>query len=206
MLDHYLLLSVVCFLGMVSPGPDFVLVTKNSLIYPRSQALATAFGIVTGCTVHSTYCVLGLALVITKSVVLFSTIKYAGAFYLMYLGVRGVCSKMENTPDLESKTAPAVSIRTAYVEGLLCNLLNPKLAVFLLSLFTQFVPVEASFFDKAGVGVVFLLESVFYWPLLVVSLQRDFVMKFFVKARTSLDRVFGGMLLLLGLRVAFTKS
>lgn len=82
------LLILICFIGMISPGPDFLLVTKNALLYPKRQALATAFGIVSGCLFHATYCILGLGLIITQSILIYTIIKYAGACYLIYLGFK----------------------------------------------------------------------------------------------------------------------
>src|SRR5471030_649289 len=88
-----LMLISICFIGMVSPGPDFLLVTKNALLYPRRQALATALGVVSGCLFHASYCILGLAFIITQSIMLYTTIKYAGACYLIYLGIKGLKSR-----------------------------------------------------------------------------------------------------------------
>src|SRR4051812_8676722 len=119
------LLAVICFIAMVAPGPDFVIVTRNALSYPKAQALATAIGIVAGCCVHATYCTLGLALVITKSILLYSVIKYAGACYLLYLGIKCLLSRPERTEVEESITRKIISVRSAFLQGLLTNLLNP---------------------------------------------------------------------------------
>ena len=201
-----LLLILICFIGMVSPGPDFLLVTKNSLLYPKRQALATAFGIVTGCLFHATYCILGLALIITQSIILYTTIKYVGACYLIYLGLKGLNSKQAKKTHQEISSAKNITILSAYFEGVLCNALNPKLAVFLLSLFTQFVSINASLGDKVLVAGVFIAESALYWPLLVLFLQSHNIRKLFTNFQTTLTRVFGGLLVYLGIRVMLSTD
>lgn len=200
------LLITICFIGMISPGPDFILVTKNALLYPKRQALATAFGIVTGCVFHATYCILGLALLITQSVVLYTTLKYAGACYLIYLGLKGLKSGHSAKISQESSPVKKVSIAKAYSEGVLCNALNPKLAVFLLSLFTQFVSISASIGDKALVAGVFVAESFFYWPLLVLFLQSNNIRKLFTRFQAVFTRIFGGLLVYVGIRVMLSAD
>ncbi len=201
-----LLLIMICFIGMISPGPDFLLVTKNAFLYPKRQALATAFGIVTGGLFHATYCILGLALIITQSIVLYTTIKYAGACYLIYLGLKGLKSKQSATPHQNFSSMKNITVSRAYIEGVLCNALNPKLAVFLLSLFTQFVSMNASIGDKALVCGVFVAESALYWPLFVLFLQSDNVRKVFTNFQAALTRVFGGLLVYVGIRVMLSTD
>jgi RhtB (resistance to homoserine/threonine) family protein len=206
-MNNLLLLSTICFVAMISPGPDFLLVTKNALNYPKRQALATALGIVAGCLFHASYCILGLALIITKSVLLFSVIKYAGAGYLIYLGIKGLTSKptAANSVSVQKETS-IKSVRESFVEGFFCNVLNPKLAVFLLSLFTQFVSLDASLIEKGSVAGVFVLEAAIYWPLLVILLQSSLIRRLFSDAQLYVDRFCGALLIYLGVRVAFSRD
>lgn len=206
-MSNLYVLAIICFVGMLSPGPDFILVTRNSLRYPKLQALATAAGIITGSIVGASCCVLGLALIVTKSVLLFSFIKYAGALYLIYLGVKGLTSHSSSINlDQHSVNIKKISTTNAFVQGFLCNILNPKLAVFLLSLFTQFLSADSTFSDKLTVAGVFVLEAIIYWPILVLILQSKSVQLLFSKLQSVLDKVFGTILVGLGLKVAFTKD
>jgi threonine/homoserine/homoserine lactone efflux protein len=198
---NFLVLTTICFVGMISPGPDFILVTKNALIYSRPLALATALGVVSGCFVHATYCVLGLALVITKSVVLYSAIRYLGACYLIYLGVKGLRRQALTPLEGPKKKTESKTFFGAYIEGLLCNVLNPKLAVFLLSLFTQFISVHASIRDKLLVCVIFIGLAALYWPLLVLFFQSKKIRGYFINAQTFINRLFGTLLIILGVHV-----
>jgi len=203
--SELLLLATICFVAMISPGPDFLLVTKNALLYSKRTALATAYGIVCGCLVHATYCVLGLAIILTQSVVLFSTIKFAGALYLIYLGLKGITAKAEPRQGAlaASMDVPRdLTPRRAFMQGFLCNVLNPKLAIFLLSLFTQFIAVDASIQEKVTVAGVFLLEAFIYWPTLTLALQARQIKSAFARTQHVLDRVCGALLIYLGVRVA----
>ena len=200
------LLAVICFIAMVSPGPDFLLVTRNALRYPRREAFLTAMGIVAGCLVHATYCTLGLALIVTKSVLLFSLIRYAGAAYLIYLGVNGLLAKRAAAVETTLAAPESASPRQAFLQGFLCNVLNPKLAVFLLSLFTQFISADATIGDKIMVSTIFVTESAIYWPTVVLLLQSPLTRRLFASAQGYVDRICGAVLILLGLRVALERQ
>ena|SRR5687767_14025078 len=87
MLDQILVIIPVTFLVMVSPGPDMVLVLRNTLVSGRRAGLHTSVGILSGNLVHITYCLLGIGLLISQSILAFSALKYAAAAYLIYLGI-----------------------------------------------------------------------------------------------------------------------
>lgn len=206
-MNDTLLLSLICLMAMVSPGPDFLMVSRNALRYPPAQALATAAGIVTSCAVHSIFCILGLALIIAQSVLLYSTIKYLGACYLIHIGLRGIFSKSSAPQSpLERGRRESISMRAAFLQGFFCNFLNPKLAVFLLSLFTQFIPVDATLQQKVVVASVFLVESALYWPLVVMLFQLPKVRGVFLRGQAHLDRVFGALLIGMGIKVAISRD
>lgn len=142
MLDQILVLVSVTFLAMVSPGPDMVLVLRNTLVAGRRAGLQTSMGILGGNLVHITYCVLGIGLLISQSIVAFSAIKYAGAVYLIYLGIMSLRSggTTLDTNDIEGRR----SDRTWTVQGFVNNLLNPKGTLFYLGVFTIVITPETS--------------------------------------------------------------
>jgi len=98
----------------------------------------------------------------------------------MYLGLKGLKSKGLAKEEIHSEPRlPELKPAKAFRQGLLCNLLNPKLAVFLLSLFTQFIRVDANLQDKSLVAGIFVCEAAFYWPLLVFLLQSKHIKSLF---------------------------
>src|SRR5687767_1702869 len=115
MLDQILVIVSVTLLVMVSPGPDMVLVLRNSLVSGRHAGLQTSIGILFANLVHITYCVLGIGVLISQSIVAFSMLKYAGAAYLIYLGIVSFRSgaKRLTTGDMEGLQ----SSRTWFVQG-----------------------------------------------------------------------------------------
>src|SRR5688572_27716080 len=133
MLEQVLVIVSVTALVMISPGPDMVLVLRNTLVSGRRAGMQTSIGILSGNLVHITYCVLGIGLLISRSIVAFSALKYAGAAYLIYLGIMSFRA--------EAKTFDANDIercrrsRPWFVQGFVNNLLNPKGALFYLGVF-----------------------------------------------------------------------
>lgn len=126
MLTQFVTIALLMLLSVMSPGPYLALVSRNSLVYSRSTGLWTTLGIGCSILIHISYCILGLAVVITHSIVLFSMVKYAGASYLIYLGMRAFFSKppeqLDNAHLSNRKTAihrfsPRLIVQPAQPQG-----------------------------------------------------------------------------------------
>ncbi|EPZ5287614.1 LysE family transporter, partial [Cronobacter dublinensis] len=126
MLETTLFVATIAALGMLSPGPDFFLVIKNAARYPRSAAMMTAAGVIAGVITHMTYCVAGIAVVITTTPWLFGALKYVGAAYLVWLGVNALLARGSTSLALDGVAQESTSLKKAFLQGYLCNLLNPK--------------------------------------------------------------------------------
>lgn len=126
----------------VAPGPDFFMVLRNSLSRGRLAGVMTALGIGSALVVHVIYSVLGLALIIASSPAVFGLIRICGALYLLYIAARCFFSRQTDMPDAcvqtEQGGAKDSPLR-GWREGFWCNLLNPKAALFFLSIFSQFM-------------------------------------------------------------------
>jgi threonine/homoserine/homoserine lactone efflux protein len=162
--DASIVLFIVASLAViVAPGPDNVYVLTRGVAQGREVALASAWGMCSGLLFHTTLAALGLSAILVRSVEVFSVVKYAGAAYLVYLGVKALLSKEEFVPSAEE--APAARLRSFYFRGLTMNLLNPKVAVFFLAFLPQFAsPSEATTGGVAlrlvAFGLIFALLSV----------------------------------------------
>ncbi|MGE3319588.1 MAG: LysE family translocator [Candidatus Berkiella sp.] len=202
-LNEFLTLAVIGFLGAMSPGPDFVIVTQHSLQHGKRQGLYTALGIALGCLVHITYCVIGIGVVVAKSALAFNVIKYLGAAYLIYLGCRAILSRSANinTTTL-SKTTQPLSAFSAAKRGFLVNVLNPKATLFFLSVFSQVIDPETPRAIQALYGIEFSLISVIWFGSLALILTHDALKQKLMATQKYLDKVLGGALVLLGLKVA----
>ena len=153
------------FLAVITPGPDFAVVTKNALAYSRREAIITSLGIASGIAVHSTYCILGLAIVIAKSLVIFNIIKYLGAAYLLYLGVKIWLPHKSPAAAVESdekSLTPQISRWQSFKEGLFCNLLNPKATLFTLGMYTLAIKPGTPWWERTFYGV-WMVVVTFLW-------------------------------------------
>ncbi len=204
--DTVLTISVIALLAMLSPGPDFFLVVKNAARYSRRAALATTLGINVGIAVHMSYCVLGLVLIIQQTPWLFDLLKYAGAGYLIWIGVQALLSRggVSSVTDENGHTQQQVPFWRAFSEGLLCNLLNPKVTLFFFSVFTQLLQPDSSLHEKILIALIIFLLGIVYWPLLVLLIQQAWVLRALRRVQHTVDRVLGGVLLALGIKVALS--
>ena len=119
----------------VTPGPDTTYVFARGLAQGRAAGLVSVAGIATGLVVHTTLVALGLAVVVAGSPFLFDVLRYAGAVYLLWMGLRMIAAGNRG----EARKAPRpLTWRAIYVQGLLVNLLNPKILLFFLAFLPQF--------------------------------------------------------------------
>lgn len=146
---------------MVVPGADFVMVVRQSVVHGRRAAVITSFGIGTSLLFHVSYTILGIGLIVSKSLLLFSMLKWAGAAYLLYLGIKALRSgPMElSAIDVQqgSGEARAPSAVRCFLMGFVTNALNPKAVLFFVPLFTAMVSHET---PAAVKGVYGLLMAV----------------------------------------------
>ncbi|MBV4365681.1 LysE family translocator [Erwinia sp. BNK-24-b] len=204
MLETSLLIFTISALGMLSPGPDFFLIIKNAARYPRRAALMTALGVNCAVATHMTYCVAGLAVVITTTPWLFMLLKYAGAAYLIYVGIQALLSRGNSKMDLSNVAAENTSLKKAFMQGYLCNLLNPKATLFFLSMFTQVLNVHSGLGEKIWYAGIILTLSSIWWPTLVVLIQSAPVRRGLAKAQKIIDRLLGTVLIAFGIKVALS--
>lgn len=204
MLETSLFVAGIATLGMLSPGPDFFLVIKNAARYPRLAAMMTAFGVICGMATHMSYCVAGLAVVITTTPWLFNVLKYAGAVYLIWVGIQALLSHGGSKMNVSNLPQQQVSLKSAFVQGYLCNLLNPKATLFFLAVFTQVLQINSGLGEKLWyAGIIFGLSAV-WWPVLVFLIQSGPVRRGLEKTQKVVDKLLGGMLIALGIKVALS--
>ncbi|KHS83365.1 LysE family transporter [Pectobacterium brasiliense] len=202
MLETSLFVATIATLGMLSPGPDFFLVIRNAARYPRVAAMMTAFGVICGVATHMAYCVAGLAVVITTTPWLFNVLKYAGAAYLIWIGIQALFARGGSKMDVSNLTQQSVSLKKAFLQGYLCNLLNPKATLFFLAMFTQVLNIHSGLGEKLWYAMIIWLLSLVWWPLLVVLFQSEPVRRGLAKVQKLVDKLLGTVLIALGIKVA----
>ncbi|AMR78509.1 LysE family translocator [Cupriavidus nantongensis] len=192
----------ITLLAVISPGPDFAMVTRNSLVLSRRAGVLTAWGIGSAVLVHVGYTLLGIGVLIQRSLWWFEVFKWIGAAYLVYLGI-GMLRTRRGSLQLES-TVRAVSDGDAWRTGFLTNLLNPKCMVFVVSLFMQVVQPGTPLATQIAYGVFIAVAHIGWFSLVATSLSAGPVRTRLLSVRHWVDRVCGGLMVALG--VALVRS
>ena len=201
----WLAVLVVGFFAVSAPGPDFAITLRNSLVFSRRAGIMTALGIAAGLNFHIAYSVVGIGLIISKSLLLFNVIKWIGAAYLVYVGVRSLLAKKNQAQD-ETEAAPAeLSGAAAFWMGFLTNVLNPKVALFFLALFTQVIRTETPPVVQALFGFTVLGEALIWFPLVALLVSHHEVRRRLITVTHWIERAFGVVFVALGLRLAFVQ-
>lgn len=202
---EFLLIAGIHLLAVMSPGPDFAMVLRNSVLYSRRVGVLAALGLACGIMLHITYSLLGVGLIISQSIVLFNLIKLLGAAYLIYVGFKSLISKRENNKEeLISKkvSEKKISDLQAIKMGFLTNALNPKATLFFLALFTQVISPTTPIAVKMLYGAEMTVATFIWFTFVALILTHRHINKVFVKVRFQLEKVFGVVLIALGIKVA----
>ncbi len=191
---------------IISPGPDMIYVITRGMAHGRKAGMLSAIGVVCGILVHTTAAAFGLTLILQTSALAFLFVKFVGAAYLVYLGVRAWRDK--NTFHLQA-TTPLATSSVLFWQGVLSNVLNPKIAVFFLAFLPQFVDKGSSqvTWQMITLGMTFACFGLVF--LLVVGYSSGTIGKWLADRpqRAHLfQRLAGGILIGLGIRLAFTEK
>lgn len=186
----------------VAPGPDFFMVLRNSLSRGRLVGVMTALGIGSALLIHVAYSVLGLALIIASSPALFSLIRVSGALYLVSIAVRSLLQPRREAPHAcagldDAPSAASGSALSGWREGFWCNLLNPKTALFFLSIFSQFMTPETPEMVRWVYGAEVVAAHVLWFVLLALFLSTGGIRAAYTSAARWIDAgvglIFGGV-------------
>ncbi len=145
-LTAWLSLATICILGAMTPGPSLAIVLKHTISGGRTNGLVASIAHGLGVAFYAVLTVVGMALLIKETPWLFNIIKYAGAAFLLWLAYKALTSK-SSLSDVKQQQI-TVSLSDSFKEGFLIAFLNPKLAIFFLALFSQFIQTDANLLEK----------------------------------------------------------
>ena len=187
-------------IAVASPGPDFAIVLRQSLVFGRRTAILTSIGIGTAILLHVGYSLLGLGLLIQSSPGWFAAVKYAGAAYLAWLGVQSLRAKPRSPADVAggAGAAGAGGLPTegaAFATGFLTNALNPKATLFFISLFVMMVSPRTPKLVQAGYGLWMTVVTMAWFVLVSVGFTRADVRRNFLRHGHWIVRVLGAVFL-----------
>ncbi|SAL19271.1 LysE type translocator protein [Caballeronia turbans] len=200
---------IAVFLLNVTPGPDTAYIVGRSVAQGRGAGIVSALGISAGCIVHTLACAFGLTAILAASATAFTVIKIAGAIYLIYLGVRLILAKHDDATAARqahaSEKATPKSLLRLFAQGFVTNVLNPKVVLFFVSFFPQFVAAESQHKTLAflALGIVFIAMST-VWNSFVAWIAGSVTERFAGKSGVKkwLDRGVGSAFVGLGIKLA----
>jgi RhtB (resistance to homoserine/threonine) family protein len=189
-------------LAAMSPGPDFVMAVRNSLNYSRRTGIFTGVGIGLGISIHIIYCALGIGYLISNSLWLFNIIKYLGALYLAYIGVKSILAKKSKIEISETRELKDMTRLQAVKAGFLTNVLNPKATMFFLGLFTFVIKPETPSYVVVIIAFIMILTAITWFTLVALFFTQKRVQVAFLKFESIINKIFGGLLIFLGIKIA----
>lgn len=205
-LPEFLTVSVFHLLAAMSPGPDFVMISRNSISCSRRAGVYSALGLGLGILVHVTYSLIGIGFIISRSILLFSVIKYIGAAYLIYIGWRSLRARPHSAAQEDDAARPDLGRFAAVRMGFLTNILNPKATLFFFALFTQVVRPETPKTIQALYGLEMSVMTFLWFSFVAIALSHPAVKGRFVSVGHRLEQVFGVILIAFGVKVALSSS
>ncbi|WP_432473582.1 LysE family translocator [Amphritea sp. HPY] len=198
-LTAWLSLLAICCLGAMSPGPSLAVVLKQTVSNSRSHGLAASWFHAAGVGLWAFATISGLAILVAESQLAFRLITWLGAAYLAWIGVKAIRAGQSNA--LTAEQGKKVSIWKAGTEGAMISLLNPKLAVFFIALFSQFVTPDATFTDQMIMTATAALIDGIWYSIVALILSHGPVLKTLQNKSTLVNRLTGGILIALAARV-----
>jgi len=196
----WLSLALICCLGAMSPGPSLALVLKQTANNGKKHALVASWCHAIGIGFWAFACIFGLALIVAESKVVYQVITWAGAAYLIYIGIQALRATA-NTSEISTLKNKPISVYQAGVEGAMISVLNPKTAIFFIAIFSQFISEDASILDQAiMIGTVVLIDGGWY-SLVSLVLARGPILKWLKEKNQWVNRISGAIFILLAVRV-----
>ncbi|PWW28314.1 RhtB (resistance to homoserine/threonine) family protein [Cytobacillus oceanisediminis] len=205
-MENFLLFLFMSFLLVILPGPDTGILIQNTISSGKKSGVKTMFGSVAGLLVHTMAVVFGLSALIVKSAYIFSIIKYAGAMYLIYLGVVSLKSLSTQRTQTEGVKKHRKN-KSHFLQGFFTCVSNPKVAVFFLTFFPQFVsPGENHFVQFLTMGFTYSIITIvwFFFYVYLIDFFRNWLKK--PAVNNVLQGISGVVLMGFGIKLALEKQ
>lgn len=204
--NDMLLFWTASLILIVTPGPDMLYIIGRSISQGRMAGLVSAIGIGVGCLFHIVAISVGLTALLKAVPLAFEIMRYAGACYLLYLGIRMLYSAGKPEDSVKVKDTPLIDI---FKQGMITNMLNPKVALFFVAFLPQFVDTssESVAFQLAGLGLLFDIAGTAI--NIVIAYAASYAgerMKTKMRSSVMLHRFSALIMILLGLRLAMERK
>lgn len=205
--SYWLLFFSAAFAINISPGPDLIYILSKTIAQGRKIGIASSLGVCTGALVHVFAAALGLSAILATSAIAFSIVKYIGAAYLIYLGIQALRSK--GTSFDTPKKGKEITVWTAFKQGILIDILNPKVAIFFMAFLPQFIRPDmgSTSAQMLFLGFLVILVAVIVEFFIVITAsQTTHYFRNNQQSAVWLDRILGSILIGLGIRLALMEN
>ena len=203
---------LMCVLLIILPGPDTAIATKNTLTASKKGGIQTILGSCCGLLIHTFAAVIGLSAIIVKSAYVFAVLKYVGAVYLCYLGVKTLWTlkTIGSLPPVlqdETQVDHKYAHQSCFKQGFLTNIMNPKVAVFFLTFLPQFVDISsATFVPFLFMGLIYTAITALWFVFYVYLLDRISAFMKKPTTKTVIEGLTGTILIGFGIKLALEKA
>lgn len=204
-LPEFIAVLTITVLTLIIPGPDFFVVARNSISYSKRSGIFTTLGVAAAVWIHVSYTLAGIGIILLKSIVLFTIVKYLGAAYLIYLGWQCLRSQPQDSIQY-SKQPRSLSDYASFKMGFVNNALNPKATLFFLSVFTQVVSVETPIVVQVVYGATISLACLIWFSLVAIFLNHKKVRSVFERGQKYFEKFMGVVLITFGIKVALATQ
>ncbi|KHD23334.1 MFS transporter [Vibrio caribbeanicus] len=208
-LNNLLTFMAVATLLVISPGPNGFLIAKTVPISGRKAGFANIWGFVVAFYVHGTLSILGISVILSKSSQAFFIFKMLGATYLVWIGLKAIANAFQGSsiePDVKPNSNKASSLRVSFLEGLMTNVLNPKVSMFYLAAFPQFIPNTESPMSAYVLVTAHSMVNFVWFAIMVMILARVKTVTNSARFKTWLNSITGLVLIAFGTKLALMKN
>lgn len=194
------------FFALISPGPDFVLAVRNSLQFGRMRGFATALGFGLGIALHLSYCIAGIAFILNDYPNIYNAIRHAGASYLIWIGSsvawKTFKDKKTNKISLEKRTEQNFS--QCLRQGFITNVLNPKVTLFILGIYTTIIPLNTSLSVLIFAGALMVNSTVIWFSAVSWLFSMTIIQNGYFKMEKVLNFIFSAFFIFIGIKLFIT--
>ena len=208
-MENYIFIGSILLIHIFAwftPGPQLILIIRNSVVYSRRTGFFTAVGFALGNIIHIVVSVFGIGLIITASPFAGTIIKLLGIGYLLYLGIRTFFMKIQTQTSVQNEKHQDISALPAVRMGLVTNLLSPKAPLFFASVFGALLSSGAPFWVVGFLMIAMPLNTLLMASLWSLFFTQKTVRKIYSKFQSLINKFLGTVLIALALGIAFSKK
>ena len=192
-LKDLLVLSFVCAMGAISPGPSLAVVIRNTISGGRFQGVMTGIGHGIGIGIYAFMAIMGLSSLLLNDENIFKTFQLAGAIILMWIAYKMIINKPSEVSNEN------ITRGRGFIEGFMIAFLNPKILVFLVAVFSQFINSDINILDRAIIAIMASVIDMAWYVLVALLLAGTSLIDNFRSNAVLIDRSIGAILILISL-------